>query len=60
MLKLWTFRQFETAVCGEPDIPLAAMQANVVWDMDRQAPEVAHFWTAVDRFSNEERSLLLR
>lgn len=60
VLKLWTFKQFELAVCGEPDIPLDGMKANIVWDMDRNAPEVALFWKAVERFSNEERSLLLR
>jgi len=60
VLKLWTFREFELAVCGEPHIPLEGMMANVVWDLDRNAPEVEHLWSAVKRFSNEERSLLLR
>eukprot|EP00658_Telonema_sp_P-2_P042287 TRINITY_DN30343_c0_g1_i1.p1 TRINITY_DN30343_c0_g1~~TRINITY_DN30343_c0_g1_i1.p1 ORF type:complete len:413 (+),score=89.44 TRINITY_DN30343_c0_g1_i1:45-1283(+) len=60
VLKLWTYKQFDVAVCGTPEIPLAALQENVVWDMDRDAPEVQHLWAAVERFSHEERSLLLR
>eukprot|EP00656_Telonema_subtile_P005025 TRINITY_DN12284_c0_g1_i1.p1 TRINITY_DN12284_c0_g1~~TRINITY_DN12284_c0_g1_i1.p1 ORF type:complete len:1939 (+),score=482.72 TRINITY_DN12284_c0_g1_i1:116-5932(+) len=60
VLKLWTFKEFDEAVCGLPDIPLEALQDNVVWDIDRNAPEIKHLWAAVERFNDEERSLLLR
>ena len=48
------------AVCGSPEIPVAAIRDSARYEMDKDSPVVRYLWEALEMLTNEERSLFLR
>ena len=62
VLRLLTWQEMETRVCGSPEISVEKMKASTRYDggLSSDSKEVEIMWEAIARFTNEERSRLLR
>jgi hypothetical protein len=60
LIRMWTAAELELAVCGTPDIPVDELRRTARYSIDREAPEVAFMFEALEGMSNEDRSLFLR
>jgi hypothetical protein len=61
-LRLLTWREFETLVCGENEIDVERMRRHTRYlnDFSASTPCVRHFWRAVESFTPAERVMLIR
>nr|XP_047123873.1 E3 ubiquitin-protein ligase HERC2 isoform X1 [Hydra vulgaris]XP_047123877.1 E3 ubiquitin-protein ligase HERC2 isoform X2 [Hydra vulgaris] len=61
VLSLFTGSEFETIVCGSPDIPVEDLRSLTSYKgIDPLSPLVGWFWRVLEDFTNHERSLFLR
>lgn len=61
LLTLATGSELETQVCGNPEIPIEMLKSVTSYKgVEPGAPLVHWFWSTMEEFSNEERSLFLR
>lgn len=62
VLSLLTWQELEQRVCGNPEISVAALKQSSRYDSDlsESSPRVRLLWQALEEFTNEERSRLLR
>jgi hypothetical protein len=60
VVRLWTAAEFELAVCGSPEIPIAVLRETARYDLSKDSAEVGYMFEALEALSNEERSLFLR
>jgi E3 ubiquitin-protein ligase HECTD3 len=60
LLQLWTAAELEQRVCGAPSVSVLAIRDAARYDLDRNAPEVALLWEALELMTDEERSKFLR
>ena len=61
ILSLFTGSEFETIVCGSPEIPVEELRSLTSYKgVDPLSPLVSWFWRVLEEFSNHERSLFLR
>lgn len=61
-LRLLTWREFETLVCGENEIDVDRMRRHTRYlnDFSASTPCVRHFWRAFESFTQAERVMLIR
>jgi len=61
VLELLTSHELERRICGDPEISMDALRKNIHFK-DHQANDsrVTYMWTALENFSNEDRSRLIR
>ncbi|XP_076824506.1 E3 ubiquitin-protein ligase HERC2-like isoform X1 [Clavelina lepadiformis] len=61
LMTLFTAKELETMVCGNPDIPLQLLRSVATHRGISPNDELAEwFWEVLESFTNEERSLFLR
>lgn len=62
VLRLLTWQELEVKVCGSPEISVEKMKASARYDgeLSAKSKRVEIMWQAVEKFSNDERSRLLR
>ena len=62
VLRLLTWQELELKVCGSPEISVEKMKASARYDgeLSAKSKRVEIMWQAVEKFSNNERSRLLR
>lgn len=54
-------RQFEVLVCGEPHVNIDVLRSNVVYDGCKEdEPQVQWMWEVLDEMSQEDRALFLQ
>jgi hypothetical protein len=60
-LRLLTWREISLAVGGKPDVDVAVLRAHTEYEgYRRDDPAILRFWTAMEGFTSEERSLFVR
>lgn len=62
VLKLLTWQELELRVCGNPDISIEVLKRTTRYDsgLSENDDRVKMMWSALEKFSNEERSRFLR
>ena len=60
VLRMWTAQELELQVCGSPVIPVAAVRSTARFQIDEGSSAVTYLFEALERLSDEERSLFLR
>lgn len=62
VLVLHTWAEMEEKVCGNPEVSVQALKKHTIYDSDTSATDarVQTMWSALERFTNEERSQFLR
>ena len=62
VLVLHTWTEMEEKVCGNPEVSVQALKKHAIYDSDTSATDarVQTMWSALERFTNEERSQFLR
>ena len=62
VLVLHTWVEMEEKVCGNPEVSVQALKKHTIYDSDTSATDarVQTMWSALERFTNEERSQFLR
>lgn len=62
VLRLLTWQELEVKVCGSPEISIEKLKASARYDGSLSATNkrVEMMWQALEKFTNEERSRLLR
>ena len=60
LMNLWTWRDLERMVAGDPSPDIARLKSKVKYDgIDSSAPEVKMLWDMLEDFSAEDRSRFL-
>ena len=62
VLRLLTWQELETKVCGSPEISIEKLKASTHYEggLSAKSKRVEIMWQALEKFTNEERSRLLR
>ena len=62
VLHLLTWQELEVKVCGNPDVSVEKLKASTRYDggLSEKSKRVEIMWQALEKFTNEERSRLLR
>jgi len=61
VLELLTWQELERRVCGDPEISVEALKRTAHYeDLEETDTRVKYMWEAIENFSNEDRSRLLR
>ena len=62
VLRLLTWQELEVKVCGNPEISIEKLKASARYDggLSATSKRVEMMWKALEKFTNEERSRLLR
>ena len=61
-LRLLTWQELEVKVCGNPEIPVEKLKGSARYEggLSANSQQVKVMWEALEKFTNEERSRLLR
>ena len=62
VLRLLTWQEVEVKVCGSPEISIEKLKLSARYDggLSAKSKQVELMWQALEKFSDEERSRLLR
>jgi E3 ubiquitin-protein ligase HECTD3 len=62
VLRLLTWQELEVKVCGNPEISVEKLKMSARYEggLTAKSKRVEQMWQAVEKFTNEERSRLLR
>lgn len=62
ILSLLTWQELEVKVCGSPEISIEKLKSSTRYEggLSATSPRVKVMWEALEKFTNEERSRLLR
>eukprot|EP00927_Polykrikos_kofoidii_P002886 TRINITY_DN11153_c2_g1_i1.p1 TRINITY_DN11153_c2_g1~~TRINITY_DN11153_c2_g1_i1.p1 ORF type:complete len:2849 (+),score=400.83 TRINITY_DN11153_c2_g1_i1:249-8549(+) len=60
-LSLWSFRDLEFRVCGDPRVDIALMKARVIYEScSPEETRVQWLWAALESFSQQDRQCFIR
>jgi len=60
-LSLWSWRDLELKVCGNPTVDIQVMQKHVCYDsISKDDDPVKFMWSALESFSQEDRTAFVR
>ena len=62
VLRLLTWQELEIKVCGNPEISIEDLKRSTRYNsgLKESSPRITKMWKALEKFSNDDRSRLLR